>query len=314
MSKDLVSAIIVTKGSGDYLRSALDSLRQQQGCRLEIILVDNSPDPRPARDLAGEDPALRLAVSGRDAGYAGALNTGIAMSAGEFVLCLNDDVVLQRRFVDEALRGFSVDRRVGMVSGMCLRWDEQTVDTTGLSVSPFCSAKDRGYGSKDKRRFQKEGFIFGVNGAAAVYRRAMLEDVKIGDEYFDGDYHIFYEDLDIAWRAHKRGWKAYFVPQAVAYHARGGTVRKGRGIGRPRARSYLDDDRYFDLVRNRYLTIIKNAAVWDLAWRLPFLLVYEALTWAHIACTRRSMFAKFAAAGPSVRSALQKRRLIAQKT
>jgi GT2 family glycosyltransferase len=89
----------------------------------------------------------------------------------------------------------------------------------------------------------------------------MLEEIKEEGEYFDSEFHIFYEDLDIAWRAKRSGWKGYYVPGAIAYHLRGGSVRGKSGIDKPFVRRYLNNQLQAGLIKNRYLAIIKNGSV-----------------------------------------------------
>ena len=47
--------------------------------------------------------------------YCQSLNKGIEMSRGDFILCLNDDVILDKRFIEEALKGFNFGGKIGMV-------------------------------------------------------------------------------------------------------------------------------------------------------------------------------------------------------
>lgn len=261
VSNKLVSAVIVAFGKSGCFESCLDSLKRQRYPGLEVIVIDNS--------------------SGRNLFYCGALNKGIGMSRGDFVLCLNDDAVLDKEFIGKALRGFSRDARVGMVSGKILRPDGKTIDSTGLFLSPFRTAKERGYGKPDTGKFEKEGYIFGVSGAVAFYRRDMLEEIKRGSEYFDSAFNFFYEDLDIAWRAQNSGWRGYYVPQAIAYHVRGSSVRKSNGLNKKFARHYLSDNLYLDLVKNRYLTIIKNENFWGLLLHLPLIVIYDFFVYCY---------------------------------
>jgi len=121
----------------------------------------------------------------------------------------------------------------------------------------------------------------------------MLKDIKIELDYFDTDYHIFYEDLDIAWRAQNFGWKAYYIPKAIAYHVRGATVRKSFGIDKLYARRYLSNDLHFDLVKNRCLTLIKNESYLDSALHLPFILFYDFLVWSYILFFKPSLLKDF---------------------
>jgi GT2 family glycosyltransferase len=197
-----------------------------------------------------------------------------------------------------------------MVSGKVLRKDAITIDSAGLFLSPWRTASERGYGSKDRGQFNKEEYIFGVNGAVAFYRREMLEAIKIESEYFDTDYHFFYEDLDVAWRARLFGWEGYYIPGAVAYHLRGGSVRPGKGVNKPYARRYLNNQLHLDLLKNRYLTLIKNESMADFILRLPFILLYDILAWAYILFFRPSLIIKFFSNLKYFSRALNKRKII----
>ncbi len=307
MSNKIASIIIVAAGNNDYLKSLLDSLKQQTWHFLEIIVIDNSLDHNFGPGLIRDYPEVKLFSSPRNLFYCRAINKGIEMSKGDFILCLNDDVVLDKRFVEEALRGFQINKNIGMVSGKILRSDKKTLDSTGLFLSPAKTAQERGYGIKDRGQFDKDGYIFGVNGAVAFYRKKMLEDIKLSGEYFDSDFSFFYEDLDLAWRAHNLGWKGYYKPSAVAYHLRGGTARSSRGFNKKFARFYLDNELLFDLIKNRYLTIIKNENLLDLLISLPFVILYDILAWGHILFFRWKVMNSFFSKGVPVNSAFRKR-------
>ncbi|MFH1198584.1 MAG: glycosyltransferase, partial [Candidatus Omnitrophota bacterium] len=260
---ELVSIIVVNGGRSPCFAACLDSLQKQTFPNLEIIVIDSHPE---------------------GLSYCQSLNRGIAQSKGDFILCLNDDVVLQDDFVEQALKGFVVDDKIGMVSGKILRMDKKTIDSTGLFLSVFRSAQERGYGKPDFGQFAKPGFIFGVCGAVAFYRKAMLEELRDKNGYFDERFGYFYEDLDIAWRAQRRNWKGYYAPQAIAYHVRGATVRQGKGIDKKFARMYLSKDLLMSLIKNRYLTILKNESALGFLLHLPFILLYDAFAWAHFLC------------------------------
>jgi GT2 family glycosyltransferase len=281
-SNKIVSVIIPTRDANDHLEHCLESLKSQTSSPQETLLMDNSFEPGFSRKIAEKFPFAKLCSSPEPISFCESLNKGIRSSCGDFILCLNDDAVLQRNFIEEALKGFEKSIKIGMVSGKVLRRDRQTLDSAGLSVSVFRTARERGYGREDKGQFETEGFIFGATGAAAFYRRAMLEEIKEGNDYFDPDFGFFYEDLDIAWRAHRAGWRGYFVPRAVAYHVRGGSVRRKEGIDKPCARRYLNDELHLCLIMNRYRAIIKNESFISFMVHLPLLLVFEVAQGAYL--------------------------------
>ncbi|MFA5005093.1 MAG: glycosyltransferase [Candidatus Omnitrophota bacterium] len=282
MSNRLTSAVIVTCGFGNYFADCLDSCLEQESVEPEIIIIDNSLDRDFSQSLIKFSARVKIYSQKTRLSYCQSLNLGINQSKGEFVLCLNDDVRLKNDFLLYALKGFAKNPDIGMVSGKILRFDQETIDSAGLFLSPYLSAQENGYMQKDTGKFDHPGYVFGVSGSAALYRRQMLEQVKIEDWYFDPDFAFFYEDLDIAWRAKKKNWLAYYLPEAVAYHARGGSLRSAEGIGKIVARRYLNDQLCARLIINRYLTIIRNAKISQILLRAPLCFLYELCAWAYM--------------------------------
>jgi GT2 family glycosyltransferase len=280
--KNLVTVVVVTGGKKDYLLRCLESLQKQSCPSLQIVVIDNSLNPQIAKKISDNFSGIEVYSSSINLFYAAALNKGIEFSRGEFVLCLNDDIVLERNFIEEAVKGFWLKEDIGMVTGKILRGDKKTLDSTGLFLSTFRSAKERGYGRRDSGQFQKEGFVFGACGAAGFYRKKMLDQIKEGEEYFDSNLVIFYEDLDLAWRANRFGWKGYYLPKAIAYHIRGGSFRPDSGLNKPFARRYLNDRFHAILIRNRYLVVAKNESVINLILFFIPILIYDICSWLYL--------------------------------
>lgn len=288
-----VSVIIVTIGAKDYLKSCLDSISTQSYLPSETIVIDNSLRPDFIHGINRLYPSVKTFTGSENLFYAAGLNKGINLSKGEFILCLNDDVILDRNFLQEALKGFLIREDIGMVSGKILRRDKKTIDSTGLFLSTWRTAKERGYGKTDSAEFKKNGFIFGASGAAGIYRRKMLDEIKDINGYFDSGLRMFYEDLDISWRANKRGWRAYYVPGALAYHVRGGSFRPDSGIGKAVARRYLNEQLHYELIKNRYLTIFKNETFLGLLLHLIPILIYDLCVWVYILLFQRKVIKLF---------------------
>jgi GT2 family glycosyltransferase len=127
--------------------------------------------------------------------------------------------------------------------------DDDVLDSTGMIGFRNRRVLDRdGDQPAGGRRLVPE-YVFGASGAAAVYRRAMLEDVAFEGEMFDEDFFTYREDVDLAWRAQHLGWKTMYVPSAVARHRR--RVAPGR-------RRQLPSEINRRSVANRWRMILKN--------------------------------------------------------
>jgi len=277
----MVSVIIVTIGKKAYLKNCLDSLLKQIHLPAEIIVIDNSLKPALGQEIKQIYPFVKICSGVSNLFYAVALNKGISMSNNEFILCLNDDVVLDKEFIQQGLKVFSMNSKIGAVSGKILRSDGEIIDSSGLFLSIWRTAKERGYGQPDRGQFDKAGFVFGVNGAVAFYRKKMLTALEDKYGYFDSRFKMFYEDLDLAWRAKKKGWLTYYFPAAIAYHVRGGSLRPDAGINQPLARKYLDNQLHCCLIRNRYLTILKNETFLGVIAHFFPILIYDLCVWSY---------------------------------
>lgn len=310
LSNKLVSVVIVTVGTGEYIFRLLETVLLQTYKNFEIIIIDNSRKTEFGSKIKKLYPKAFLYTFTDKLSYCDSLNKAIVSCNGEFVLCLNDDVKLDKYFIENALSGFDIGKEVGMVSGKVLRFNGRLLDSAGLTLSIFRTAKERGYGKTDTGQFNKKGFIFGVNGAVAFYRKCMLEQIKVEEQYFDSDFGFFYEDLDLAWRAQNFGWKSYYIPEAVAYHERGASVRLHAQINRWCARRFLNDDLYFDLVKNRYLAVIKNETPLQLLLHLPFIVLYDLVCFFYTLFFRFSFFTRLDPKGLKVGNALRKRGVI----
>ena len=103
--------------------------------------------------------------------------------------------------------------------------------------------------------------VFGVSGAAALYRASFLHDAAIDGEPFDEDFFAYREDADLAWRGRLFGWTAFCEPRAVAYHVRRVT---------PEARRELSAEINMHSVKNRWLLRLKNQGAYLALRHAPF--------------------------------------------
>ncbi|MEE8317730.1 MAG: glycosyltransferase family 2 protein, partial [Candidatus Omnitrophota bacterium] len=228
-------------------------------------------------------PESRLIRNTRNLLFCKAYNQGIDASKGSFILCLNNDVVLHKDYLKEALLAIGLDNKIGMVSGKILRMDGVTIDSTGLFLGRNRKPIERGYDKKDNGQYEKSEYVFGVSGACAFFKRTMLMDIKSEYGYFDERFGMYYEDLDLCWRAQKKGWKAYYNPKAVAYHTRGGTAVIHRGARPSFNFPLLSNSLKKRYLRNRYLCMRKNDSFLGILINLPFILWYELKIWSYLA-------------------------------
>ena len=246
----LVSIGIVTWNSADEIQACLSAVRRQTHAPIELLVGDNgSSDPTWAmlERLTSADERVGF---GRNTGFSAAHNELIRRSRGAYYLALNPDVVIEPAFVGTLALALERAPRAGSASGKLLRIDPpDVIDSTGIVMTPSQRHLDRGGGEVDHGQYDRGGEVFGASGAAACYRRKMLDDVTVLGEVFDEDFFAYREDADLAWRAQLLGWDCLYEPAARARHRRRVTPER-----RGRLPAFINRAS----VRNRFLLRLKN--------------------------------------------------------
>jgi GT2 family glycosyltransferase len=251
----------------------------------EVIVIDNASNDGTVDILEQFDDRCQIHYNEENVGFAAAQNQAIRMAGGDWVLTLNPDVLLLPNFIQALLDAGQFDPKIGAVCGKLLTMsahfeipERPVVDSTGIYFNPMLRHLDRGSQEVDNGHYLHYEYVFGATAAAALYRRAMIEDISLDGEFFDSDFFVYREDADVAWRAQLMGWKCLYVPYARGYH-----VRKVL----PGNRSALPADINMHSVKNRFLMRLKNISG-DLYWRNWFsitgrdiLVVMCCLLWEH---------------------------------
>ncbi|MBI5404053.1 MAG: glycosyltransferase family 2 protein [Ignavibacteriae bacterium] len=265
----LVSINIVNWNGLQFIGHCIDSIKLQTYKNIEINIIDNNSSDGSVDFLTTKYPDIKLVKNMRNEGFSKAHNQAIIISSGEYILPLNFDIILAPTFVEEMVNAIESSSEVGIVSGKLyiLRDGEKTniIDSTGITMQGMFPA-DRGQNEIDSNQYAKVEDVFGASGAAPLFRREMLEDIRLNEEYFDEDFYIYVEDVDLCWRAQLYGWKALYTPLAIAYHSRGATRKND---------SEMKRDYLLIGYRNRYWTIIKNVILLNLLKNILLLLIVE---------------------------------------
>jgi GT2 family glycosyltransferase len=252
-----VAAAVINYNGASYLEGCLESLLGQTCPADLVVVVDNRSTDGSVALLREGFPRVPVIELPRNLGYAGAANVAIRETRSPYLLLLNPDVWLTSTFLEALVAAAEARPHAGSLTGKLLRFPREpgrrVIDSTGHLLFRNRWAVNRGEGEEDSGQYDALEEVFGVSGAAPLYRRAMLEDVRVDGEVFAESFFLYLEDVDLDWRARGRGWASYYVPTAVAYHERG-----YKGGWRLRDPAILRHS-----LKNRYLMMIRNDAVGD---------------------------------------------------
>ena len=227
-----VSVILVIYEGKKYIKPVFDAIFNQTHKDLEVIAVINKSTDGGREEIRQNYPLVKIIDESRNTGFAEGNNIGIKASAGEFIQLVNQDLILEPSYIEEMLVAFA-DPKVAAATGKLLRYDfdknqrTQIIDTTGVLISSSGRARDRGQnqiglGQFDKLQNPNDKFetVFGVSGAGPMYRKSALEKIAYKGEYFDEDFFMYWEDVDLSWRLRNARYVACYVAKAIGYHGR----------------------------------------------------------------------------------------------
>ncbi len=310
-----VSAVLITWNSAPYLRRCLEGIAHQTHREIELIVVDNASSDESAALVAPH--ATRILRNDTNRGFSAAVNQAIAIAKGEFVLIVNPDCHLLPEYVERLVAAF--EEGVGSATGVLIRARGyeieplNEIDSMGIRMTrngrhldlrqgvPYPLGSDPTSILNGSAPANRPFEVFGVSGAAGMFRKSFLEDVSIDGEAFDEDFFAYREDADIAWRGRLFGWRAVCEPGAVAYHVRRVT---------PEVRGALPASLNMHSVKNRFLLRLKNEGAILALRNAPFELARDLVVLVAALTVERTSLPAFAWLWRNRARVLAKRRAI----
>ncbi len=234
MALSALDTIIVNYNSTDHLLGCLESLsRQQSVIRPKIYVQDNAScdDVLRVRERFSD---VRLAVNRHNIGFGRAVNQAIRKSAGEYIIILNPDTIVEAGFLDQVVRFMQNHPDVGVMGTRILDSDGSLQNSARAFPSSLTAFFGRSslltrwfprnsITSRNLLTLQSDGRnpmdVDWVAGAAMVVRRKAVQQTGLLDERF----FMYWEDADWCRRMWQHGWRVVYYPVPTVVHAVGGS-------------------------------------------------------------------------------------------
>lgn len=241
MFKPLIDIIIVNWNSAKQLFNCLKSIENLDNKNYisSVIVIDNASIDSSLLQLEDLDIPLKIIKNSCNKGFAAACNQGALVSNAEYILFLNPDTKVFEISISKPIDVLNklIDEKFG-ICGI------QLVNDNG-NISPSCSrfpsakcilATMFGLQYLFPKTFPKQLMlewdhcnsrtVDQVMGAFFLIRRSLFEEL----EGFDERFFVYFEEVDLSWRAKLKGWNSYYLSDAQVYHKGGGTTENIRGI------------------------------------------------------------------------------------
>jgi GT2 family glycosyltransferase len=213
----------VSWNSSEHLEECILALRQseaQSTASVEIIVVDNASndDSSTIAKTAGADLVVQNPIN---AGFAVAASQGIALARGAWIIMTNPDLVVDASFLQAVMDAASTapGEICCFVPEILFSADVLRLNSRGIAIDSAGLPAEIGKGQEVSDAIVPAK-VFGGSGGGSVLRRAALEQVG----GFDPAYFAYYEDVDLAWRLQRAGYRTSFLSDARSRHTGSSTV------------------------------------------------------------------------------------------
>ena len=253
---EIKTTIIIPNYNGlSFMEPCFESLKEQTVRDFKVLVVDNGSTDGSVEWLKEHRvPSIFLK---ENTGFSGAVNTGIRAADTPYVLLLNNDTRVEPGFVAAMERAMDQSPKIFSVSSRMIQmYHPELLDDAGDMYSILGWAYQRGVG-RSVNLYQKSGRVFSACAGAAIYRRAVFDEIGLFDEL----HFAYLEDIDVGWRAKLYGYDNVYCPDAAVYHVGSGTSGSRYNSFKVRLAA-----------RNCIYLNYKNMPGWQILLNAPFLL------------------------------------------
>ncbi|MCD6112703.1 MAG: glycosyltransferase family 2 protein [Bacteroidales bacterium] len=213
----LVSIITINYDHPEVTCDLLESLKKITYPNIEIIVIDNaSPNDDPSI-IKEKYPEIIFIQNKKNYGFAVGNNIGIKKAKGKYILLLNNDTVVDEKFLEPLVLKCESDKSIGAVSPKIrFHYSPETIQYAGLTPinSYTVRSKGIGFGEKDRGQYEEDRITAYAHGAAMLFPKEILKKVGMMSDIF----FLYYEELDWGYRLRQAGYKIYYVHNSLIYH------------------------------------------------------------------------------------------------
>ena len=239
-SEHLNFSVIIPNYNGsqyviDCLNSLSQAIKQYPKSKFELIFVDNGSIDNSCQlfnDYFKQNKFSNLTFKidrlKSNFGFAGAVNRGIKQSQHPWVVLLNNDLTMEPNWFQIISKEIqkNLNSKIITFFGTVLTKDGTKFESQGLKYyfNGKCKNISNGkpFSSKALKLHSSNSLVWGASASLIVYKKEIIK--KIG--LFDDDFFAYEEDVDLAFRLNKLGYKTLYIPKAISYHLGGGTSNK----------------------------------------------------------------------------------------
>lgn len=268
--KKNIAIVILNYNGVEYLDEFLDSLVLNTSLPVRIIIADNASTDNSVEFIRDNYPDVEVYELSDNFGFSMGYNRVLkSLKEIEYVVFLNSDVEVTEGWLEPVIEYMENDTAVAIAQPKILSFNEKDYyEYAGAAggfidalAYPFCRGRVFEMIEKDDGQYEDTKEVFWASGAAMVMRKKIFSEL----DGFDPDFFAHQEEIDLAWRAKRAGYKIMAVGDAKVYHVGGGTL------------SYVNPRKTYLNFRNNLIMMLKNDSKSNIAWKFPLRLLLDGI-------------------------------------
>lgn len=274
-------AIVILNYNGiNYLEEFLDTVLYSTDLPMRYIVADNASTDGSVDFLRKYYPEVEVYELETNYGFSGGYNRIIKSLVDlEYIIFLNSDIEVPEGWLEPIIAKMDLDKSIAIAQPKIISFDEKEYfEYAGAAggyidklAYPFCRGRIFDTLEKDKGQYDDSKEVFWASGAAMVMRKDIFD--TLGG--FDGDFFAHQEEIDLAWRVKRAGYKVMAFGDSKVYHVGGGTL------------SYVNPMKTYLNFRNNMVMLLKNESLLNVLWKFPTRLILDGIAGAKFVVDRK---------------------------
>ncbi len=258
-SDSFVSVVILNYNGSEYIEKCLESVFRTDGCKFEVILIDNASTDDSQLICKKKFPHIRLFQNDVNLAMAGR-NIGIDNARGKYIVFLDSDATVDPHWLQNLIKSY-LSHGEGLYQGKILEMNNPHIlGSSGNLLNVFGFGYARGNGEKDIGQYEKFTQISFPVGACLFSSLDVIK--KIGNFDESNLLYLMYDDVDYGWKSLTFGIPSFYEPTSIVYHPESTS-------------SKLDSHKIFLLERNRWICLFSYYSTKTLVKIFPLLVLIE---------------------------------------
>lgn len=253
----MISIVIPNYNGNKYLKECLDSVYAQSFRDFELIIIDNASTDG-SYDWLRDYKDIQFKRLDQNYGFSRAVNEGIYLAKGEYVLLLNNDTIMASDFLEEILKEMERHPKAFAVCSKMIQYhNPDLIDDAGDEYTLMGWTRKRG-DNESVECYIKSETVFSACAGAALYRKSVFGEIG----YFDENFFAYMEDVDISYRARIYGYENRYCASAKIHHI--GSATSGSRYNAFKVRLAAQNNIYVPYKNMPFIQLVLN---------MPFLLM-----------------------------------------